>query len=313
MEWKPLGEGISAAEQALENALRQVSPWRNKGVEYCPVMGGISNSNWRIRVRGEQGTYFLKMPGAGTEMFIDRAAARQASKRAEEMGLGPATYDYLNHLDIEIHDFMETRRPCTQNDFCDPEIRREVIEAYRRFHSGPLLDLSKTIFDMIDEHMEQVRMLKGRVPSDFAWLDQQYRLARAAVFASGSDLAPSFNDPMPGNFMIDSRKTIMLIDYEYASNNERCYDLGIWSGENFFSEEIEKELIEAYFGRFDEQMMARLYIYKALADLKWGAWSMVQKEISALDFDYYKYGAWKYMRARYYMRHPDWPKYLKMV
>ena len=32
-------------------------------------------------------------------------------------------------------------------------------------------------------------------------------------------------------------------------------------------------------------------VYKALGDLKWASWAMVQKRVSALDFDYRKYGA----------------------
>ena len=46
---------------------------------------------------------------------------------------------------------------------------------------------------------------------------------------------------MPGNFMLGADKSVMLIDYEYASNNDRCYDLGIWCGEMFFSEAVEAE------------------------------------------------------------------------
>lgn len=66
----------------------------------------------------------------------------------------------------------------------------------------------------------------------------------------------------------------------------------------FSSGEVEAEIIEEYFGRFDPRIKMRLVVHRALADVKWSTWAMVQCKVSSLDFDFYKYGAWKHMRAR---------------
>ncbi|MBS1165046.1 MAG: Choline/ethanolamine kinase [Proteobacteria bacterium] len=307
--------GIDAAkteaERAVEVAIAEIPAWRGRNIAYRPVSGGISNTNWRIDVEGETGSFFLKMPGRGTEMFIDRKAAQAASRQAEAIGLGPRTYDYLAHRDIEIAEFIADRRPSTHRDFSDPALRAQAVGAYKRFHAAPLLPLTKTIFDMIDEHKRQVMELGGFLPPDHVWLDTQYRFARQALEASGLDLVPCFNDPMPGNFLIGNDGSIKLIDFEYASNNDRLYDLAIWSGEMFFPEDVDREIIEAYCGRYDRAAHARLIVHKALADLKWSTWAMVQNRISTLDFDFYKYGIWKYMRARSIISDPRWPTFLK--
>jgi hypothetical protein len=60
-------------------------------------------------------------------------------------------------------------------------------------------------------------------------------------------------------------------------------------------------------------MKARLTVHRALADMKWSTWAMVQNVVSVLDFDFYKYGAWKHMRARSVMQDPRWVDYLKAV
>jgi len=310
---KRLGEAANDAEREIEAVLCAVEAWSGQEIRYSPVHGGISNSNWRVRVAGEPGSFFVKVPGRGTEMFIDRKAAFEASRRAQELGIGPAIHDYLADRGVEIADFIEGRRPCTNRDFRSADVRRGVVGLYRTFNNSGLLSLTKTVFDMIDEHVDQVSELGGAFPADFAWLHKQYRLARSALEASGIDLVPCFNDPMPGNFLIADNNSIMLIDYEYASNNDRCYDLGIWCGEMFFSEEVETEVIEEYFGRCDRQLKARLVVHKALADMKWSTWAMVQNVVSALDFDFYKYGAWKHMRARSIMQDPRWVEYLKAV
>jgi thiamine kinase-like enzyme len=119
---------------------------------------------------------------------------------------------------------------------------------------------------------------------------------------------------MPGNFMLStSRDRLLLIDYEYASNNDRCYELGIWFGEMFFEESVERELVERYFGKARGEYLARCQIYKALADIKWGCWSIVQARQSQLAFDYSKYGAWKFLRARSVMHDWRWQSWLREV
>ncbi|MGO7165171.1 choline/ethanolamine kinase--aminoglycoside phosphotransferase, partial [Rhizobium johnstonii] len=131
--------------------------------------------------------------------------------------IGPKIYEYLADRGVEIADYIEGRRACTNRDFQDPTVRKAVVGLYRTFNDSGRLPLTKTIFDMIDEHIEQVRELNGAFPIDFAWLYKQYRLARAALEASGIDLVACFNDPMAGNFMVAEDKSLMLIDYEYAS------------------------------------------------------------------------------------------------
>lgn len=308
-----LGMARSDAERALEVAIIQVKPWEGRRLRYRPVSGGISNTNFRIEVEGDDLRYFLKIPGRGTEMFIDRKAAAAASKQAEAIGVGPKTFDYLDHLDIEIAEFIDGRRASTHKDFADPAIRNEAVRVYRQFHNAPALPLTKTVFDMIEEHFDQVRVLGGHWPLDHDWLFRSYKQARAALEASGLDLVPCFNDPMPGNFLIGDDKSIKLIDFEYASNNERLYDLAIWSGEMFYSEDIDCEIIEEYFGFYNKASHARFIVHKALADIKWSTWAMVQNRISTLDFDFYKYGIWKHMRARSIIHDARWPLFLKAL
>ncbi len=99
------------------------------------------------------------------------------------------------------------------------------------------------------------------------------------------------NDTLAGNFLIDEADRVLLVDFEYASNNERAYELALWFDEMAFPEAVEREMIETYFGRWTPALDARIQVLKALGDLKWATWAMIQEAVSTLDFDYYKYAA----------------------
>jgi hypothetical protein len=311
---KALGSAQSPMEDTIETVIREAPLFEGgDGMVYGPVSGGISNENWRVKNTRGKGDWFVKVPGNGTEMFIDRATAIDASKKAAAAGLGPRVHDDLAGKGVEINDFLPAHRPSNHGDFADLETCKTAIGAYRVLHGLPPLSLTKTVFDMIDEHVAQVRDLGAPVYKDSDWILLNTAIARDAMNASGLDLVTSFNDPMPGNFMIGQDGSIMLIDYEYASMNDRCYDFGIWFGEMFFSPERELELIEEYFGEVRSDIVSRVTVHKALADVKWCLWSMVQLKVSRLKFDFHKYGMWKKMRARSIMEHPDWSTHLRRL
>jgi len=310
---KRLGEASTAAEKQLEQAIFGHPAWSGLNASYAPVSGGISNTNWRVQIEGAATAYFIKVPGQGTEMFIDRHTAHDASLKAAVTGYGAPVVAFIEEHGVEVFEFMEGWRASSNQDFLDRDIRHKALHGLKAFNDQPLLVQTKTAFDMIDEHQQQVRQLHGCQPDDHAWLDMQYRRARQALEASGIDLAPCMNDTLAGNFMLNARNDVRLVDFEYASNNDRHYELALWFGEMFFPETVELELLEDYFGGATAQTQARVWLNKALADLKWSTWAMVQHAVSQLDFDFYKYGALKHMRARSVIHDPRWETWLKQV
>jgi thiamine kinase-like enzyme len=311
------GEASTVHERALEAAVARVPQWRGKAFAYAALVGGIMNQNWLVEVDGETRRYFVKVPGEGSEMFINRVTANEAARNAHSMGIGPEVIFFDPSDGLEISEFLEGYRACTNADFGDETIRDDVLALYGQLHKGPRLAETKTIFDMIDEHLDQGRHLGALFPVDLPWIEHRYEQARAAFMASGLDLVPCFNDPMPGNFLISqdpaSPKPMRLIDYEFASNNERTYELGVLFAEMFYDEQLTERLTEQYCGAVRPQVVARVIVNRALADIKWATWAVVNRKLKTWDFDYQKYGAWKYMRARDIMYDPRWDAWLRMV
>ncbi len=310
---KRLGEATSQYERDVEAAIRRVPQWTGKDVLYGMLVGGLNNRNWRIQIAGDSRDYFLKVPGEGTEIFIDRHSSNEAAVNAFRLGIGPEVIFFDPSDGVEVHEFLEGYNACTNADFGNAEIQQAVMNLYKTFHGGPKLTATKTIFDMIDEHLAQARELGSVLPEDMEWLLYNYEKARGAFNSSGLDLVSCFNDPMPGNFLVSAGRPMKLIDYEFASTNERAYELGVLFGEMFFDEAKTLELIEMYYGELRPDLVARVYVCRALADIKWASWAVVSRRLNDWDFDFQKYGLWKYMRARDLFLDHRWDVWLRSV
>jgi len=312
-----LGSARTDAEQTVEKALRAVTAWSGKRIRYAPVSGGLQNSNWCLTVEGAPSRYFMKIPGAGSEAFIDREVANQAARQADSLGIGPGMVLFDAGSGVEVVEFLEDYRACTTGDFKQPDLAHQVIALYRTLHSAEPLSLTKTVFDMIDEHLVQVRELGAALPADMDLILTEYAAARNALEATGLDLVPCHNDPMPGNFLVDAEGDALpmkMIDFEFASNNDRAYELAVLVTEMFYGERQTLELIEAYYGSTAWPLTARVQLFNALADLKWGLWGCVQSRLNpAWDFDYHKYGLWKLMRCRMKIADHRWASWLTAV
>lgn len=309
-----LGTARTAAERRAEAVIEEIVPWRGRRIEYAPVLGGLQNSNWRITVDGSAKRYFLKIPGDGSDAFIDRAVANEAARRAGERGIGPELVYFDPDTGVEVIEFLEGYRACTNGDFKDPGIPHLIIDLYRVLHGGELLSATKTVFDMIDEHLGGVEQHRVRLPADAELVLAEYEVAKSSLLASGLELVACHNDPMPGNFLVADGKPMKMVDFEFASNNERAYELAVLTTEMFYGDEQIMELVEAFYGSVDFARLARVQVCGALADIKWGLWACVNQKLSTTwDFDYHKYGCWKLARARLKMSDPRWPFWLKAL
>lgn len=305
------GWGSTIAEHAVERALDAVGEWTGRDARYVPIYGGLQNENWRVEVDGEVTGFFLKIPGAGSEAFIDRGNSHIAAARAGELGISPRIVHFDPTSGIEIVEFLDGYRACTNGDMKRPEVASEIIGLYRAFGSAAPLPATKSIIDMIEEHRDQAGTLGVRMPSFWPTLLREYGAARDALTASGLDIVPCHNDPMPGNFLIADGKPMRLVDFEFASNNERAYELAVMTTEFFYDDRRLAECVEEFYGTANWQTLARVHVCSFLADVKWGLWGCVNALLNdGWDYDYHKYGIWKLRRAHAKMTDPRWDSWV---
>lgn len=293
-------------EKDIIAVIEQVDEWQGAQYRFRRVPGGKTNPNWEVTVRAKK--YFVKIPGAGTETFIDRGNCHAANLIAQNSGIGPRVFQFHEDTGVEIFEWIEGCQPVKFGDVFNPAKFYKMIDVTKKFHryTEIKLPLVQTAFEQTADMIRMARELKGYIPDEIDRMEWLVQSIEDAIMTAGIEYVPCHNDLWSANFVwLDDTREIMLLDYEYASMNDECYDLGIWSAVNYFTEAMDHELIQYYYGAHDVHKFARVKLYKILQDIKWAMWSCVQAVNSPVsEFDYFEWLGAKMARLRSFWSDP---------
>lgn len=305
-------------EKDILEVINLIDDWREKDIKYEPVTGGYTNLNWQVTVNGDK--YFIKVPGSGTETFIDRINCHKANLIAQNTGIGPTVFYFFEDTGVEVFEWLEGYKTLKFGAVLQEKKFYKMIDVIKKFHRYQeiKLPLTQTAFEQTFTMIKLARELKGYIPKEIERMEWLAKQIEEAIMTAGINYFPCHNDVYTNNYVWnDEKQDMKLLDYEYASMNDECYDLGVWSGGNYFTEEMDKELIQYYFGEYDDKKYARFKLYKILAEIKWSMWSCVQAVNSTIeDFDYHNWLGTKMARLRYFWSDPRldyWINLLKGV
>lgn len=293
----------SIVPDSVKDAIRSASIWKDQDLHITPLAGGLNNENWLV-ISPKGIKYFIKVPGIGTG-YIDRSAGDAGTQRASDLGIGATVYEFDRESGVEITEFLDGYDTCTTTSLRTQKQGLQVMDIYRKLHDSELFANRNTLFDQIDTHLHQIREQHIQLPSWALELVDEYRDVKERFEASGLSIVPCHNDPMPGNFMTRD-DAMKIIDFEFCGNNEETCELGLFLAEMFYEDEDAMPLLEEYFGKVSAQQLARVQASRVIGDVKWGLWGIINSVIRDVQFDYWKYGIWKLMRAYTYSHQLDW-------
>ena len=95
-----------------DEAIARIADWKDKDVRWEELGGGITNHNYTVWVNGGPGNpgggkYVLRIPGQGTDMFIDREVERDCMIQADKVGVGPSVAYQIDPEGALVIDFVE--------------------------------------------------------------------------------------------------------------------------------------------------------------------------------------------------------------
>ena len=147
---------MAAIPLELSNAIARIpllarAPRDEIAIEPLP---GLTNRNYKITTPG--GNYVLRLPGAGTENYIDRAAEAHDAALAAGAGLTPEILYADPATGLMLTRFVDGAETLTAAAMHDPATLRDAAQILRRLHdSGLLFRREMRVFDKIDSYLQK--------------------------------------------------------------------------------------------------------------------------------------------------------------
>ncbi len=272
-------------------------------------MGGLTNRVYRL------GDLVLRLPGHGTEEYIDRRNEAAAARAAAAAGVSPEVIHADPASGLMITRFIPGTVTMSPEGFrARPGSPARAARAFARLHaSGAVFPARFELFAMIDDYL---RLLSGKevaLPEGYHDVLAEAGAVRAALAAHPLPQAPCHCDPLCENFL-DTGETMWVVDWEYSGMNDPMWDLGDLSVEAGFDAEQEAEMMQAYFGAPPSARdMGRMVIYKAMCDLLWTLWGLIQLANGNPADDFRSYADTRFARCRALMASPGFARHLAAV
>ena len=140
-----------------------------------------------------------------------------------------------------------------------------------------------------------------------------YEDIRTALSRHPAPLVACHCDPLCENFL-DTGERMWIVDWEYSGMNDPMWDLGDLAVEGKFGERQEEEMIRAYFGGEPRPAeRGRIVIYKAMCDLLWTLWGLIQLASGNPAEDFRAYADGRFARCRKLMQTRDFSRHVEAV
>ena len=281
-----------ALDKELSPLLNQIPLLANR-LDIYELPGGITNRNIAVTTAARK--YVVRISGKNSSLLnIERRAEFENSKIAAAMSIGAPVYEFRPDLGILVIGFIDGRT------FGESDIAANldrVAAAVKQLHASPAFSRD---FDMFDVQKSYLKVVQDRdlvIPEGYFDYAEKFEAIRVALNAHPQPKVACNNDLLPANF-IDSGKHLWLIDYEYAGNNDACFELGnIWSEAMLEYPQL-VELVRHYYGGDRPEMVHRAWLQAAVARYGWTLWGSIQNSISSIEFDFLGWGLERFNKAK---------------
>jgi thiamine kinase-like enzyme len=296
------------------SALRRIPLFKDVWLEAVNLepLDSLTNATYKVIANGL--SYTLRLPGKDTYEYVDRAAEEHNARIMAAAGVNAKVLYFEATDGTMLSEFVEGVSISETRFRQDPKVPARIALALKRVHSlGPVFKSRFDVFAMIDIYLGILRKLGASLPEDYHEVEQGVEVVRRALESSPMPLSPCHNDPWPANFL-DAGGRLYIIDWEFSGMNDPMWDLGDLSVEAGFEPEQDRVMIEAYYGAAAPlALYSRLALYKAMSDLLWALWGLMQHANDNPRHDFLTYALGRLKRCKTLMSSTEFGRHLNAV
>ena len=286
----------------IEDVIGAIPEWAGRAVTATPVVGGLTNRNYRVVVDGTP--MFVRIPGRATELLaVDRANELHNMRAAARVGAAPRVLHVLPGWDVFVLEWLPG--DTMSNDaFAAPGMPARIAETLRRLHGGPRFRDDFNMFRLLARYLDLVEQRAIPIPAGYRERLWMIPRIEAALSVHPQPRVPCHNDLLAENYLDDGDR-LWVVDYEYSGNNDPTFELGNTCQELGFDDARIAELCAAYFGDATPTMLARMRLQMVMSDVGWTLWAAIQAQISAVHYDFTSWAEERWIRAATKLDGPD--------
>ena len=276
-------------------------------------LAGLTNLNYLVDLGDDR--VVVRVPGAGTSAYINRGQESSAASAAARADVN-APVLFFDPVDgLMVTRYIDGARTMSGDLFRSDD--GAVARAGKLFHklhtTAEPFAVDFKLFSMIDEYKALLAAKGAVVPDGYNAVQQRAQSAREAFEQKPVAFVPSHCDPLCENFL-DTGERMYLIDYEYAGNNDPMWDLADLSVEGGFDARQDEIVLRAYFsGNVPPSSAARMVVYKALCDLLWTLWGVIQHVNNNPADDFWAYAVGRFERCKTLMNSPEFAGHVASI
>ena len=279
----------------------------------CARLGGLTNLVYRVDAGDRR--YVLRIAGEGTEDYIDRKVEGHNARVAAEAGVSAEVLHFDADSGLMLTRYLDGCVTMSPELFKSrPGAPARAAEVLKRMHAcGKEFRFRFELFAMIDEYLGLLAKLEAPLPDGYHEVVKEAGAVRKALDANPAALVPCHCDPLSENFLDDGAR-MWVVDWEYSGMNDPIWDLGDVSVEAGFDAAQDREMMAAYCGgEPPAAVYGRMVIYKAMCDLLWTLWGLIQFANKNPVDDFWAYSVNRFERCKALMGADDFGRHLGAI
>jgi thiamine kinase-like enzyme len=295
-------------ENAVRDVLKNIPALRDYG---GPItrLGGLTNKVYQL------GTMVLRIAGQGTEDYINRSHEAAAAKIAANAGVAPDVIFVDAQQGVMVTRLVAHAVTMSPNGFLQRELApsRAAIALRNLHRNGGVFPFRFELFSMIDDYLGILATKDVALPEGYHAVVSEAQNIRQVLNANPVGLVPCHCDPLCENFL-DTGTRMWIVDWEYSGMNDPMWDLGDLSVEAGFDAAQDQELLYSYFGdSINAADHGRMVIYKAMCDLLWTLWGLIQLANKNPADDFRAYADGRFERCNKLMAMEEFKRHVRAV
>ena len=259
------------------------------------ALGGLTNRNYKVTIGTEE--FAARIPGKGTEHYINRLDEKINSEITCRIGINPEVIYFDEHTGLKIVRFIPNAETLNPKTGTREDNLVQVARVFSTLHtSGETFSSRFDVFEKITEYENILSELNGKLFEGHDEVKKQVLELEAFYKSLNVQPVPCHNDPLAENFVKSGEEKMYLIDWEFSGMNDPLWDVAAYIIEAELSPVQEKLFLLEYFNNnVTKENLQQLLLNKIFLDFLWTIWALM-KEAGGEDFGSYAFN--RFTRAQ---------------